>query len=163
MDSRLVLGPVGKKIYLIRNSSLKFTMTLTAITDISDESARCLFCGTNIDSNTSDDFVMFMVKAIEAGQLRKDDCIIMDNSLVHVCENNLNILQDLFQTYGISMMLLPTYSPELSPVELVFGWLKNYLQNRSESENVIWELIQAISKFEKRVLERFYYRCLSLQ
>ena len=52
--------------------------------------------------------------------LNKDTVIIIDNTSFH----RKNNLSSITQKYGIKIIFLPSYSPELSPIEHFWHWLK---------------------------------------
>ncbi len=56
---------------------------------------------------------------------RPGQVLVMDNWTVHKTEK----LEPLLMSYGVKPLFLPPYSPEFSPIELFWGWLKNHLKS----------------------------------
>lgn len=50
--------------------------------------------------------------------------VIMDNCSIH----HIQEIIDLFDDVGILLIFLPPYSPDLNPIELTFGYIKQYLK-----------------------------------
>ena len=53
-------------------------------------------------------------------ELKKPSLIIMDNAPIH----NKTAIADLLQKHGHGLLSLPPYSPDFSPIEQSFGFLK---------------------------------------
>lgn len=58
-------------------------------------------------------------------KLRPNSAIIMDNARFHKSKE----LQALFQQYNCLLVFLPPYSPDLNPIENMWGTIKQYLRN----------------------------------
>ncbi len=52
--------------------------------------------------------------------LPKDSYLIMDNASFHKGED----IEDLIKSYGINLIYLPTYSPDLNPIEKKWSQIK---------------------------------------
>jgi transposase len=61
--------------------------------------------------------------AIAHGFLRKDDVLIMDNATIHMFKENEVLEEYLWEAHGIFMLTLPTRSPEMNPIELLWNTL----------------------------------------
>lgn len=57
------------------------------------------------------------------------DILVIDNASVHVAAENQELLDLVIQKGRFRIVTLPTYSPELNPCELVFGFVKNFLRS----------------------------------
>jgi len=85
----------------------------------------------------------------------------MDNASVHRGGDIQGILDDIENHFGIKLIFLPAYSPELNPCELVFAWLKNYLrQDGSSKQKLVIRLFLAIGEFTNNQLMNFYLKCI---
>ena len=69
-------------------------------------------------------FLLFICNAIRKGFLVAGDILIMDNARIHGGNDSIECLSILAQVYGITIIRLPTYSPELNVCELVFSFMK---------------------------------------
>ncbi|KAJ6247338.1 integrase protein-related [Anaeramoeba flamelloides] len=79
------------------------------------------------------DHAMFMLHdalpIIQEGQ-NKPSVIVMDNHPIHKwCENWLS---EYFKEFNCHIIYMPVYSPDLNPIEEVFGVLKHYLKNHRD-------------------------------
>jgi transposase len=78
------------------------------------------------ENGTSEAFVAFMTYLIAKRFLRHNEFVVMDNASIHY-QNNVTVIEDmLWETIvdglplHILVIQLPTRSPELNPIELVF-------------------------------------------
>jgi transposase len=55
--------------------------------------------------------------------------IVMDNCRIHKSAELLACLQAL----GVTVLFLPPYSPDLDPIELVFGWIRKWCRRNFEA------------------------------
>jgi transposase len=100
----------------------------------------------------SDDLLKFFGNSNE--DILKGKTLVLDNARTH----HKKEVKDKLTNLEIIGKYLPPYSPELNPIEEVFGWLKTELRRmkiRKEDElkNGIELLVKKIR--EKGILERF--------
>lgn len=108
-----------------------------------------VLCGTsgvmyantiNGASNTVE-FLNFFYEASQTTQpngnpvLEYGDYIVMDNAAIHRFEGG-RVLAEWLDSFGVTMIYLPVYSPELNPVELLFNKFKTVL-HRYEFRNIL--------------------------
>jgi len=62
----------------------------------------------------------------------------------------------------VTLYFLPTYSPYLNPIELVFGFVKNYLRNNSHHDNLLISIIDAFGRVGSEEVMKFYEFCAQL-
>lgn len=67
---------------------------------------------------------MFLVKAVRMSALNPGDVLVLDNASVHVGDAHFHLVMRVLDAAQVRMVTLPTYSPELNPCELAFGYLK---------------------------------------
>lgn len=53
----------------------------------------------------------------------------MDNASVHTGEIAQAALTEFLEATGVTLVLLPTYSPELNPCEFVFSQIKHFVRS----------------------------------
>lgn len=95
-----------------------------------------VLCATTLDgaSNTSE-FLNFFDEATKAKQINGNpvfmagDILVLDNCATHHNAGGFALGQWL-GTMGIDVVYLPTYSPEINPVEFAFNKLKLFLKWR---------------------------------
>jgi transposase len=57
--------------------------------------------------------------------LKKDDVVIMDNATFH----RKKTLRSIAVGFGVRVIFLPPYSPDLNPIEKFWSWLKSKLRS----------------------------------
>lgn len=77
------------------------------------------------NSNTATDFLSFVEQVCQNGLLPQGHILVFNNAAVHLSVNIVEELDQMQERYGVFFVTLPTYSPELNPCELVFGYIKN--------------------------------------
>lgn len=89
------------------------------------------------------------------------DFLVVDNATVHNGEASAKVLSELLDVFGVTLVYLPAYSPELNPCELVFSVMKSHIRNhRLEDASVPNETVQALAGITKETIERFYLHCI---
>jgi transposase len=77
--------------------------------------------------------------------LRAGDLVIMDNLNIH---KGVAVREAIIEA-GATPVYLPTYSPELNPIELLWGWLKRVV--RSLEPNNVDEVRRAVRRARAQV------------
>jgi transposase len=67
-----------------------------------------------------------------AGLIERGDVIVMDNGKAHSSGVEWETIVEFFEDVGVTMIRLPVYSPELSPIELVWNQIKARLRRRRQ-------------------------------
>ena len=111
-------------------------------------------------SNNQVDFIRFLLCLIEDGHLQSGDILIVDNASVHAGRATNSMLLDLLTANNVKLIFLPTYSPELNPIELVFGWVKRYLHENSSDQPLLFDIKAAFSLVTPELVKKCYYKCL---
>ena len=88
------------------------------------------------------------------------DFLVLDNASVHVANRIMDVLRAILGAYGVRIVLLPPYSPELNPCELVFGKVKNWLRNNRGRGPFINEIVRAFSHVSHQNVQFFYKKSL---
>jgi transposase len=90
-------------------------------------------CTIAEENGTSEAFMGFMMYLIEKRFLRHDKFVVMDNAAIH-SQGNATVSEDMLwetiidgRPLHILVIFLPTRSPELNPIELVFHILAFWL------------------------------------
>jgi hypothetical protein len=79
-------------------------------------------------TNNSDSFFDVVVDAINEGFLRSGDVLVLDNASIHNGGDNEAMAEWLWTRFDIFLAWLPTRSPELNPIELIWSYLVRKLQ-----------------------------------
>jgi len=134
-------GPINEPVVATSSEALDESYSLTILCHFRQHASSLrlpVYAHIRKESNNQWDFFKFIVSAIWEGELNHGDFLIMDNASIHKAEDMIVQLDSLCSHFGITVLFLPAYSPELNPCELVFGWLKNYLRNNRHQEVPIW-------------------------
>lgn len=107
---------------LLKPGKLPKPCSLTLLTGLDPESPFAY--NIRHGSNTQQDFYDCLQYWMENGTLKFGDFLVLDNASVHTGSTLSGALFQLAEQYGVTLVGLPTYSPELNPCELVFARLK---------------------------------------
>jgi transposase len=77
-----------------------------------------------IYENTANTEVMIAYFKLVLPKLKKKSVIIMDNATFHKSQK----LKELFEKHNHKILFLPPYSPELNPIENMWGTIKQNLR-----------------------------------
>jgi len=97
---------------------------------------------------------------LEEGKLVSGDYLILDNCGIHGADESWGTLYTLLEAAGVSLIFLPTYSPEFNPCELVFAQVKNYLRHHRTSAPFDREILNAFSAITFMDLYLMYMQCI---
>lgn len=107
-------------------------------------------------SNTQYDFAEFIFVAIRFEYLLPGDILIMNNETIHSCLDVLVDIQEVLQRFNIKVQLLPAYSPELSPIELVFNMIKNHICNNRTNTTLKEAILDGIATITTEKVQSCY-------
>ncbi len=99
---------------------------MIAMIQLDEETPMC--CKVIGHNTRAEDFLNFLEELAEMGHLSQGDVLVLDNAKIHKANRILPDLINLCGTYGFSIRYLPAYSPELNPIEYIFGILKTELR-----------------------------------
>jgi hypothetical protein len=74
-------------------------------------------------------FSDFVVQQLASGFLRTGDFLVLDNASIHHYEEMVGMDEYLWNYHGIFLQFLPTRSPELNPIELLWNTLSQRLKH----------------------------------
>jgi len=97
--------------------------TLTILTSVANHEPVIFHYST--ENNTQLSFVEFVVQCCLDGDLKTGEYLVLDNAPVH--QGKIHVLQTVLEFFGVNLVFLPAYSPELNPCELVFGLIKHFI------------------------------------
>ena len=101
------------------------------------------------DSETFDSFVIDCL--INEGFFREGDILVADNAKIHTGGYCEDLAERLHENYGVYLIFLPTFTPELNPTELVFNTLIQCMRSNC---------FHAICQDSDSFLARLRSRCL---
>ena len=123
--------------------------------------SKNIFLTGREESNDQVDFMKFLISAIDRGFLQSGDILVCDNARIHEAEQTFGSLQILLDAAQIQLIYLPAYSPELNPIELVFGKVKRFLREYRDRDLPLWmDIGRAFSTVTFDNISNFYCKCL---
>ena len=112
--------------------------TTTLITALGIEGMRC---STVVDGAVNADVFESFVEQVLVKQLRPGDVVILDNLSSHKRE----LTRRLIESAGAELMFLPPYSPDLSPIEMIFAKMKQLLRSLAcRTKEELWRVMQSV-------------------
>ena len=84
------------------------------------------------------DTMLFFVEELLAPTLKRGDIVLMDNNPIH----KLDEIEDAIEAAGAWVLFLPTYSPDLNPIENCWSKVKTRL--RSLKPRTLPDLLEAL-------------------
>ena len=139
---------------------LDSTYSVTLLTTVDPAASHPIVFDMRDESNSASDFLTVIKYWIENGHLTQGDYLIVDNASIHVSDEIAEELDHILDSSGVTMRLLPTYSPELNPCELVFSIMKSHLRYWCGNNRFWLEIIHAASKVTYTEVVSFYSHCL---
>ena len=132
-----------------------------------------LTCNANSRNRVVDEtgdailFSEFVAECIREGILQRGDIFIVDNCTIHMQGENEHLQDILWENYGILMMALPPYHPELNPTELVFRALLKRMRSLRCKKGTIIDFVSEIRRtlweMSHRLARSFFKECGYLQ
>jgi transposase len=117
----------GKKIF-----QHKSRVSMIAALCNKDIIAPLVFEG-NCNSELFETYVRdFLIKELKQGQV-----VVMDNINFHKRKK----IEDLIKSAGASILFLPTYSPDLNPIEHHWFRIKNYIRKTADNFTDFFEAV----------------------
>jgi len=155
------VGPKGQPVYAVNNDSISENYAVTLMVGLYGDMNPVYLEYRADGMNTSVDFCKFVVKAVNEGFLVPGDVLVCDNAKVHKAAFVTLELNAWLAERSITIVYLPTYSPELNPCEMVFGFVKNSLRTSRNSENTFFdEVNERFHAISHDGMERFFMHCL---
>lgn len=136
-------APKGSRIIHISKEFIteRYSMILMTVPDGHPQPYQARIYKETVDAPK---FVLFILGCILSGALTTGNILILDNAATHFSLETYQTLTAMLQGAGVSLVFLPTYSPELNPCELIFGLVKNYIRNhRGQEDSLLAEILKA--------------------
>jgi len=156
------LSPKGQNIILVQKEHFAESYSVSCLCSLTDQDPTYITCRKN--SNDQTDFFEFVLNCILHGRLQKGDTLLCDNASVHTGLETLESILLLLELYGISFQLLPSYSPEFNPCELIFADVKHYLRNhRNLALSLASDIALAFAFVTPNKVASYYKKCCTSQ
>jgi transposase len=80
--------------------------------------------GLSVPGAIDGDTMLFFVEELLVPTLKRGDIVVIDNNPIH----KLDDIEDAIAAAGAWVLFLPTYSPDLNPIELCWAKVKSRLR-----------------------------------
>ena len=94
--------------------------------------------GLSVPGPIDGETMLFFVEELLVPTLKRGDIVLMDNTPIH----KLDDIEDAIEAAGAWVLFLPTYSPDLNPIENCWSKVKALL--RSLKPRTVEELLDAL-------------------
>ena len=111
------------------------------------------------DGNYTSEMFEHAISHIVLPSLPCDSYVMMDNANIH----NDNRLANILQAKNITLVKLPTYSYDLSPIEMVFSILKAYILRDKCNDTKPVKVLKTFNQVSTIAVQNFYRRCWRVQ
>ena len=95
--------------------------------------------GLSVPGPIDGDTMLFFVEELLGPTLKRGDIVLMDNAPIH----KLDEIEDAIEAAGAWVLFLPTYSPDLNPIENC--WSKVKARLRSLKPRTLPDLLDALA------------------
>jgi transposase len=95
--------------------------------------------GLSVPGAVDGETMLFFVEELLGPTLKRGDIVVMDNNPIH----KLDDIEDAIEAAGAWVLFLPTYSPDLNPIEN--GWAKMKARLRSLKPRTLPDLLDALT------------------
>ena len=115
----------------------------------------------NRETNTALHFLHFVVSCLGRGHIRGGDVLVLDNASIHSGQGVRRAVVTIFDFLGVRLIYLPTYSPELNPVELLWALVKREMRlHRRDTDTFENALRRAFRTVTLADVAGWYQHCL---
>lgn len=153
-----VLGLVNHCVWLKQNTLNSTNATLTVLTSVT---GNPVVIDYTEQTNNQWSFTDFVLKCCLDGDLVQGDYLVLDNAAVHHGEDSLELLENILSYFGIQLIFLPAYSPELNLCELVFNVVKKHVRyHRNGFSPLLDEVLVAVASVTPKMMVSFYMHCI---
>jgi hypothetical protein len=121
-----------------------------------DALTPCFHFEITQDTNDAISFSVAVENAINGGFLRRGDILVLDNAAIHVRGYNRDLKSWLWQEFNITLVLLPTRSPQYNPIEKMWNTLVMRLQSFHIPKNLMFTHITA--KLAVKIMQQFTHK-----
>jgi len=164
LHSNKAVAPAGKKVFTFHGeASLAESYSVTLATFLRDDN---YVVGNMVDdTNSQYDFAEYIIYLLSNDHFEEGDYLILDNAAIHAGTNTFLQIHTLCAAKKVQIKFLPTYSPELNPVELCWAQTKRYIKETRRLETgprkPIWQLIiEGIARISLQNIENYYTKCI---
>jgi len=161
LERNRAVGPRSRRIRLQATNGLNDTINMSAMITARLDAPRNFVYQLRINTNDQWAFINFIRYLIDCNHLVAGMYLVVDNASIHHGIDSRDRLREILTTAGINIIFLPTYSPELNPIELCFAQIKgNIRENRSNMPNLL-KIIVAAARLSLHNIIHYYDKCIN--
>ena len=108
--------------------------------------------GNPFDGNCTSEMFEHVIRHIVLPSLLRDSYVMRDNASIH----NDNRLANILQAQNITLVKLPMYSYDLSPIEMVFSVLKAYILRDKSNGTKPVKILKAFNQVSPIAVQNFH-------
>ena len=161
----------GKMDNIPVSGDFRETYNLIAIVSLNPKKERSIEYSISKNNNNADTFMMFVHFLIESKFFRQNEVLVLDNAAIHVGGVASQLRDVLWNTVvdneplRVLVLFLPTRSPELNPIELIFHILAKRIQSfryktiGMDGQAVVKKTKQVLDEIEYEVILKCYQHC----
>jgi transposase len=113
--------------------------------------------GSRVPGTIEGETLVFFIAELLAPTLKRGDLVFLDNCSIHKLEE----IEDLSEARGAGVLFLPSYSPDLNPIE--HGWAKVKIRLRALKprtlEAVLTALVDAFATVTEQDIRAWFRLC----
>jgi len=153
-----VLSLQGERVWLKRKTKFDMRATLTILTSFG---SNCpIVFDVSEDTNNQWSFTDFILDCCLNNELIAGDYLLVDNAPVHTGSDTAWLISEILDYFGVTLVYLPAYSPELNPCELVFSLVKSFIRNHHDDSTLVVEVLKALATVNAHHMAKFYRHCI---
>jgi transposase len=113
--------------------------------------------GLSVPGAIDGDTMLFFVEELLVPTLKRGDIVLMDNNPIH----KLDDIEDAIEAVGAWVLFLPTYSPDLNPIENCWAKVKSILRSLKPRTlpDLLDALVEAFSSITRQNLHGWFRHC----
>ena len=113
--------------------------------------------GLSVPGAIDGETMLFFIEDLLVPTLKRGDIVVMDNNAIH----KLDEIEDAIEAAGAGVLFLPTYSPDLNPIELCWSKVKARLRSLKPRTlpALLDALVQAFSSITQHDILHWFQHC----
>jgi transposase len=113
--------------------------------------------GLSVPGAIDGETMLFFVEELLVPTLKRGDIVVMDNNPIH----KLDDIEDAIEAVGAWVLFLPTYSPDLNPIEHCWSKVKSILRSLKPRtlHALLDALVEAFSAITRQDILGWFQHC----
>src|SRR5262245_4837001 len=113
--------------------------------------------GLSVPGAIDGETMLYFVEELLVPTLHRGDIVVMDNNPIH----KLDEIEDAIAAVGAWVLFLPTYSPDLNPIELCWSKIKSRLRSLKPRTlpDLLDALVQGFSIITQPDIRHWFQHC----